>query len=66
MRLTKYDGSACDASPRSVKLRLADIYRRPEQTASDFIARELKELTEKDLADFRTWFAEAGYPCTNV
>lgn len=63
MQLTKYDGSDMVTTPRAVKLRLADVFRRPDQTATAFIAGELKQLTEADLNDFRAWFAEAGYPC---
>lgn len=49
--------------PQAVKVKLARLYKRPDQSMVQ-IMEELKQLTEKDLADFREWFTKAGYPCT--
>lgn len=48
---TKYDGSPLDRAPRGVKVRLADVYRKNGQ-----------RMSNADLADFRVWFEQNGYP----
>lgn len=55
--------SLTDTKPQACKVRLARIFKRPDQTMMDIMG-ELKTLTEEDLADFKRWFGEAGYPCT--
>lgn len=65
---TKYDGSPLDRTPRGVKVRLADVYRKNGQRMSNAAAadpgimQEMAKLTDADLADFRVWFERNGYP----
>lgn len=61
--ITKADGTPCMREPRSLNLRLMDVFKRPGQTAGDIMA-EFKALTADDKEDFRRWFSESGYPCT--
>lgn len=61
MEIYKFDGTPCDRAPRGLKLRLADVFRRPGQGMSETL-KELNELTDADNADFRAWFEAAGYP----
>lgn len=56
-------GTDLKRDPQACKVRLARIYKTSGQSMMQ-IMEELKTLTEKDLEDFRTWFAAAGYPCT--
>lgn len=56
-------GTDMKREPQAVKIRLSKVYRSTTQSLQDVMA-ELKTLTEKDLQDFRDWFAAAGYPCT--
>lgn len=61
--LTKSDGSALNPDPVALTTRLAEVFRRPIDKIVDFMA-EVKALTDKDRADFRRWFTEAGHPLT--
>ena len=56
-------GHLMQKEPQACKVRLARLYKRPDQTMVDIMG-ELKLLTDKDLEDFKRWFNEAGYPCT--
>lgn len=58
-------GTDTKREPSACKVRLARIFKRPEQSMVE-IMNELKTLTDKDLQDFRDWFAAAGYPCTTA
>lgn len=60
---TKSDGSALNPAPVALTTRLAEVFRRPGDKISDFMA-EVKSLTDKDRADFRDWFIAAGHPLT--
>lgn len=62
MMILNTSGQECTREPRGLKLRLADVFKEPGTTASAFMGVELKALTDKDLADFKGWFIEAGYP----
>lgn len=55
------NGSEPSKDKRALKVRLADTFRTPGQTMSEFMT-EIKALTEKDLADFRGWFEAEGLP----
>lgn len=65
---TKHDGTPLDRNPRGIKVRLADVFRRPGQRMSNpdvadpGIMQEMAKLSDKDLADFRAWFEQEGYP----
>lgn len=56
-------GTELKREPQACKVRLARVFKRPDQGMVDIMA-ELKTLTEKDIEDFRQWFTDAGYPCT--
>lgn len=47
------------SEPRTLSGQLMADFRLPSQTVQEFGA-ELKQLTEKDRADFRRWYAEIG------
>jgi hypothetical protein len=56
-------GTDLKKEPQACKVRLARVFKLPTQSMVD-IMNELKTLTDKDMDDFRAWFAAAGYPCT--
>lgn len=56
-------GTDLKREPQACKVRLARVFRKHDQSTLE-IMNELKALTEQDLADFRQWFTEAGFPCT--
>lgn len=61
--LTKYDGSALNPDTVALTTRLAEVYRRPTDNMQSFM-NEVRALNDKDRADFRRWFIEAGHPLT--
>lgn len=61
----KHDGTPCDTAPRGLKLRLADVFKRPGQGMSETL-KELNELTPDDMRDFHNWFEANGYAVTRV
>jgi len=62
---TKYDNSPLTRDVQGVKVRLANVFKRPEDNMLA-IMNQIRELTPKDLEDFKTWFEAAGYPCNAV
>ena len=56
-------GTDMPKTPQACKIRLSKVYRREGGGLSEMMA-ELKSLTDKDIEDFKRWFAEAGFPCT--
>lgn len=62
--LTDFNDNALKTEPQAVKVRLAQVYRDPARQTITEVMAEIKALTEADMDDFRTWFAERGYPCT--
>lgn len=60
---TNFDGTAQDRSKSmGVKVRLAQVFRKSGQSTLEIMS-ELKMLSDKDLADFKGWFEQEGYPC---
>jgi hypothetical protein len=49
---------------KGVKVRLAETFRRDGQKMTEIMG-EIKELTDKDFADFAQWYNDAGYPTNN-
>lgn len=62
--LTDFNGNALKTEPQAVKVRLAQVYRNPAISSITETMAEIKQLTDKDMDDFRMWFTERGYPCT--
>lgn len=56
-------GHLLQKEPQACKVRLARLFKKPEQSMVE-VMNELKQLTEKDMEDFKVWFTAAGYPCT--
>ena len=52
-------GSIMGTVYKSLTEALAKTYKREEQKLSDFVA-EMRALTDKDRADFRSWFEAQG------
>lgn len=61
MQILKADGTEMSKEPRGLKLRICDVFKKPGQGSADIMG-EIKQLTDKDLEDFRSWFNAAGYP----